>query len=326
MSQEASGGASSPLNDLSYRHYSGPLEPPTMRWWVISKLMIRQCLARRGFIGWSLCSTWFFAVLMMIFWFFQNNVATSEMAPQDNPMFKQVLWRDNFLHGFGFGQLFYFILTLFVGVGAVANDTLSKATLIYFSKPLRKWDYIFGKWFGIFLPLFVVMLVPALLFYFYCLMSFMDYGFKRDALFEFWKFPLVAAFGAAVYASIALLVSSVCSEGRTAGAIFSMVYFVSLLFTVIARGISGALSRRDSEVPGFFADLQLLSVDGISLGFAKLMYKTQGSFPFPATRGGNVDLVYLAPHWAPTLILFAAIVGLGFGVAWLRVRAVEVVK
>ena len=39
--------SSSPIADLSYRHYDGPLNAPVARWWSIAKMTIQVAIKKK---------------------------------------------------------------------------------------------------------------------------------------------------------------------------------------------------------------------------------------------------------------------------------------
>ena len=104
-----------------------------------------------------------------------------------NPMEEllgRIVWKDQILHGVGTGNLMWMVLTLIIGAGVIANDNRSNSLLIYLSRPCTKFDYIRGKWMGVFMPLLLAMILPSLMFFAYAALSYQDQGFfKQDPWF-----------------------------------------------------------------------------------------------------------------------------------------------
>src|SRR4051794_26367275 len=99
--------ASSPILDLSYRNYDGPLEAPIHRWWAIAKMTMRLGVKKRGFWVWAVLSGYWYLILMAVFYFMDVLSPTPEAAAQ---FFARIIWKDQFLNAFSIGQLIYFIL------------------------------------------------------------------------------------------------------------------------------------------------------------------------------------------------------------------------
>ena len=116
--------SSSPIADLSYRHYDGPLNAPVARWWSIAKMTIQVAIKKKAFWGWSIVSSWWYLILLAVFWF-MDNVAGTFGAPAEggkNPFLSQIIWKDQFVHGFSYSQMILMVVALLVGAGSIAND------------------------------------------------------------------------------------------------------------------------------------------------------------------------------------------------------------
>lgn len=324
-----------PIADLSYRNYDGPLEPPIHRWWAIALMSIRLSVKKKGFWIWAAFAASPYLFQMATF-YVVDTLFSNLPAGQRNPFFLQIVWKDRFLDGFSISQLFLFILALLIGAGTIANDNRAKALLVYLSKPCTRLDYIIGKWFGIFIPLVLVTAVPTFLFYLYCLMSYQSYGFiTEDPRLLFRLLGMVLIPGA-VHASLSLGISSLFDQGRLAGATFAGVYFMTLFFTKAMQFVSISTQNSDRPVPEIVNRLFYLSVDGIQIGLAKWVLGTDGSSLFaaaggPGRRGGGrvgstiSALPVPAPDASYILAVALGLCALGVFVAWTRVRAVEVV-
>src|SRR4051794_33523324 len=136
--------SSTPIADLSYRNYDGPIEPPSRRWWAIAKMSIELTLKKKGFWIWSVLSAWWYVALLFVFYFadrmtgqFQGGLGgdTANMSPEQltNAMMSTVQWANPFVHAFSYAQLFFFVLALLTAVGTIANDNRANALLVYLS-------------------------------------------------------------------------------------------------------------------------------------------------------------------------------------------------
>lgn len=327
-----------PIADLSYRNYDGPLESPAGRWWSIARMSIRLTLAKKGFWWWSVASGYWYLILLVVFYI--ADTVNPVGVGQRNPFLEQIKWKDQFVHGYSFSQLFFFILALLTATGAIANDNRANALLVYLSKPCSRLDYVIGKWLGVFIPLTAVAFVPMGLFWLYGALSFREYGFVSSDPLMLFKLLFVAMSGAALHASLALGVSSLFNQARVAGATYAGLYFLTNFFTKVMQFGHGFYRRENEIVPAYIDRLFYASVDGMNIAMAKLILGTSGSPLLPGSdgRGGGLMGARRAPTAPPQggmtipsppleifLPVFLLLCAGGVYLAWSRVKAVEVV-
>jgi ABC-2 type transport system permease protein len=312
---------SSPIADLSYRNYDGPLAKPGRAWWVIAKNMIRIALQKKAISVVMGLSAGYYLVMIIVLFFAQQVLSSN---PEGDTMMKafleRVVWKDQFLHGFSYAQLPLLVVSLMLGAGTIANDNRANAMLVYLSKPVTRVEYLFGKWLGIALPLLLVMAVPTLLFYGYGAASFREYGFLEDP----WILPnmlCLLPLAAAFHASLVLGISSLFNQGQTAAATYSTLYFLTYFFTTF-MGVSWVQSR--GEAPSIVKYLYYASIDGVLIGICKALLNTSGTPPIFFQTQNTVQPIPPPQLWAMAGIALA-IALLFLFVAWRRVRAVEVV-
>lgn len=322
-----------PIADLTYRGYDGPLESPRYRWWVIARMGIRQAFKKKSY--WVLTAfSGLYPVLVMTIIFFMEQLAAA--GPQGEQGLRQfvsrIIWKDQFLHAFSIGQMWFLFLALLVGAGSIANDNRANALLVYLSKPCDKTDYLLGKWMGIFVPLCISMAIPMSFFWMYGALSYRSYGFLSNDPWTIVKVALLIPVVAAFYASLTVFFSSLFKQGRIAGVTFAAVYFLSNIFTqlmavswVMSQGFGrrgGGGSSELREAAGIIEKLYYASVDGLNIGAAKAILGTDGSPMF-----GIPSPIRMVP--APSLIGVLAIIFVVSAVcvwlAWKRIRAVEVI-
>ncbi len=319
---------SSPIADLSYRNYDGPLSSTDMRWWVIAKTTILSALKKRSIWVVMTISSWYYVAMIFVLYFSdQLSQRASSVAGGNAPasLASTLIWKDQFLHGFSYGQIWYLMIALIVGAGCVANDNRANALLVYLSKPCTKLDYIIGKWLGVFIVLYTIMAIPALMFFFYGAMSYRQEGFFYDDYWLFLKLPLVLAIGAAVYSSLIVCVSSMFKQGRLAGATVAGLYFITNFFTFIMYIVY--VEEHGDSMPAaahaLVGKLSYLSIDGLNIAMSKAILNTSGSTPF-GLPGRGAQFVPM-PSLIPILAICGIVCGICMLIAWSRIRAVEVV-
>jgi len=313
----------SPIADLTYRNYDGPLEAPLFRWWAIAKMSIRLSTAVKGFWAWAILSGFWYVILLIIFYF----VDASPVPQTATQFYSTLVWKDQFENAFAVSQIFLFILALQIGAGTIANDNRANALLVYLSKPCSKLDYVIGKWLGIFLPMALVSAIPTYLFYGFCVLSYRSHGFlSQDPWLVLRLLPMVLVPGV-FYASVTIGISSLFRQGRLAGAAFAGLYFFTVFFTKAMQALyMGLASGQDADGGSsngqrVVQNLYYCAIDGIQDALAKIFLHTNGS---PLLRGMPAVVVHRPSGWVFIPAFFAICAGSVF-LAWTRIRAVEVV-
>src|ERR1041384_2888536 len=146
----------SPIADLTYRPYDGPLHSRTARWWVIAVARMRYMRARWWF--WALCVLSVVPYIIFASFLYAQSFAEQQMGRRGGDGL-MALFFDNttgqkyavmFFRALSLQSLWLFLIALAAGAGSIAMDNRTNALQVYLSKPLTKRDYLFGKWMGIF--------------------------------------------------------------------------------------------------------------------------------------------------------------------------------
>jgi len=310
-----------PIADLSYRNYDGPLVSPRSRWWVVAKQGMRIALQKKSLYLMTILTGWYYVVMIIVLFFIDQ---ISQMSPERqqfrNMFLDRIVWKDQFLHGFSYAQFFILIIALILGAGAIANDNRANALLVYLSKPCTKFDYIFGKWIGIFVPMLVLTAIPTVIFYAYCALSYRSVGFITEDPWILPKMLGVLPIAAMIHSSVVLGVSSLFNQGRVAGATYMGLYLLPYFFTT-AINVSYQVHR--GHVSPIFKSLFYCSIDGLQIGLAKAALGTSGTGPFGAPQRGMTPIP--PPSLPIVLGISLLITALSLILAWRRIRAVEVV-
>ena len=308
-----------PIADLSYRNYDGPIRRHPVRWWIIARAHVRTTTRRWGF--WALaaatCLPWLVLGAIIYFQMLAYDQAMKNAPPEFAAMVPLPEFVRSIVTAYGQTLFWMFFLSLLVGAGSIAGDNRANALQIYLSKPLLKRDYVIGKWIGVFLPLTVAGLVPALMFYLFCLTSYTEYGFPRSPL-MFVRLVGTIALAGAVFTSLVVGFSSWYRSSVVAGGIYAGVYYALLMLSAI-----GTLILVLSGYQKAAATVAHLSIGGMLNGIAQHVFNAR------ALEMGPRRMTAVEPPmpelWPLVLVAVLVVVG-GIMAARMRIRAVEVVR
>ncbi|RYG23672.1 hypothetical protein EON82_13295 [bacterium] len=314
-----------PIADLSYRNYDGPLRPPTFRWWTIARQTIRAASKNKWvWIMSGLAGAYF--LIMVIFLFVIDRLAEANPGTRQfqQALVGQLVWKEQFGHGVGFAQIPSMVIALIVGAGAIANDNRANALLVYLSKPCTKFDYAFGKWMGVFLMLFAALAIPALAFYAYGALSFRELGFFKQDPWLILRIVATIPLCAALNTSIILAISSLFKQGRMAGAVYAGIYFLGEFFTKI-MGAVWVGTQRGRGTPEIVKYLYYTSIDGLQIGLSRAILGAKGVNQLGIPTGPRFPSPPPPPPIVPCLAIVLFVTLVSIAITWRRVRAVEVV-
>ncbi len=305
----------SPIADLTYRNYDGPLQTRAIRWWIVALSGLRQSFRKPGFwISVALCA--FPCVILALTLYTQGLTGMMgrsgrAASADEGGFFARIFFQAMQLQG-----LLVFIVALNVGAGSIAADNGANALLVYLSKPLTKGDYLLGKWMALFLMIFGAIAVPALMLYVFCLLMFLKDGFLSDEPLLIGRILLAAAVPGALYASLFCGVSAWSKTGRAAGGIMAALYFLSITLSVYLFSI---FTLKSSDPSDGQLLLQYVSLQGIISGLVQHVF---GLAPHRVAHNANGAAAPLLP----LLLMFGILVAAGIGAARAKVKAVEVVR
>lgn len=309
----------SAIADLSYRGYDGPRHTRAVRWWIVAVASLR--LAFRNPVFWiiaglGLLPYLFGGIALLLQPMIGMNGANPFGPPDLHP--KRAL---SFYQAFSNQGFFVFLAAITLGAGSIASDNRTNALLVYLAKPITKADYLLGKWVGLFLPLYAMAVVPALLLYLFCLASFAHEGFLHDEPTLIWRVLLACAVPGIVHGSILLGISAWCKRPAIAGVLYASLYFLS----GIVVNIVWLFRYRNHLDQGQL--LHSLSLGGIIVGLAQNIYGVTLRNTF--FRRSEMDIKTISsppPSWEVLLAVAGVLVVAGILAARARIRAVEVVR
>jgi hypothetical protein len=214
-----------PIHDLGYRGWQGPLIPPFARFWVIAQTGIRlawraQWLRRLLFLSWL--PAVYFATLLLAY---EQLLAHKSLGDTVVPWIREIPLTENRHQVWACLMWIFFrhpqlIVMIFV-VGQVApplvaQDVRTKAFLLYFSRPLARFEYVLGKMAVVWVYMLLISAAPALLLYVLGVLLSPD----LSVVLSTWDLPLRILAAAAVLmipmAAVSLALSSLTSETRYA--------------------------------------------------------------------------------------------------------------
>lgn len=306
MSFDLTPPSGSPIADLSYRNFEGPLKPRALRWWIVALATLRPAIKKPGF--WVLVALSVLPYLLTgFFLYLRSQAGIPSMGENPDSKYAVALWNALSTQG-----LFLFLMALTVGSGCIAADNQANALLVYLSKPITKGDYLLGKWMGVFLVLFGLAFVPGFCLYSFCLFSYTSDGFLRDDPVLLMRLLGASLVPAVLHASLIVGFSAWSKTARMAGAFYAGVYFITLT-------IAAALSPHTLDGDTLTTTQQLtrhLSVDGIIKGVSQGIYRI---------THGPMGINLGTPPLAPLLLIAIVVCAAGIAAARTKVRAVEVI-
>ena len=280
------------INSLGYRAWQGKLAPPWASVVVIAQTGIRRAwqsrwLRRLLFLAW-LPALWFGAGFFVyekavelpgearrLAPFFETQVTSPEL----DHLFRQIESGD--LEGARHGVWSWLLLTFFrhpqgvvmalvVGLIApplISQDIRSRAFLLYFSRPIGRFEYIVGKLATIWFYLAMISMSPALSLY--CVGVLLSPDVEVVAV--TWDLPMRIIFATMVLsvptASLALSLSALTQESRIAG----FAWFAILILGWVACGVLSAVQAMHQSPSG-----RMTAFDGESYWSLLSLYHMSG--------------------------------------------------
>lgn len=146
------------IREQGYRHWEGTYTGHAWRWWTITKASLRSTVYTKGRLLMLIilaAVAWIFPFFFGVFYFFGE--VTSRIRPPDQFL------RDNLYQMLlNWQWMWGVIFSAVVGSRLISNDLRSEALYIYLAKPLRRTDYMMGKFLACFLWILPVTVLPAI--------------------------------------------------------------------------------------------------------------------------------------------------------------------
>ncbi|HEY7225527.1 MAG TPA: ABC transporter permease subunit [Micromonosporaceae bacterium] len=201
------------IHDIGYRRYVGPRLGREYTTWSLYVHSLRTAFGL-GRSAVAKIFPWFVFALLMF-------VAAILVAVQSQ-LETQFGIRERAFEYWGYPSSVNILVLLFCAIAApelVSRDLRSGVLPLYFSRPITRWDYPLAKWLALVSALFLLLFGPELL-------LFLGSAFSQDSMSNVWHEFLgfgrglsISAIMAVLFASIALLISSLSGRRAVAAAI-----------------------------------------------------------------------------------------------------------
>lgn len=287
------------VREKGYAHWDGQLLAGKRPWWPITRLGIKLAFKKKYF------RLLYFGAFVPALAFlvgiyiseriedFRYMIRGSQQIIEINPAYFKTYFTSDFL-------LFMMVMLLVVGgAGLISDDLRYNSLQLYFSRPLRKRDYLLGKAMVLLFFLLTLTLLPGLLFIIFKLLFSGSFGFLSSYP---WLPLSVAAYSglaAAFFCLYALLLSALSKNRRyVAILIFAVYVFLDMLHGFFYETFKN---------PAF----ALLSLKANLQQVGAVLFKQKPAYPVP---------------WYWSLLILLAVCAVASFVLNRKVRGVEVVK
>jgi len=226
------------IKEKGYTHWDGELRDGRFPWWPITRFGIKLTFKRK-FFKFLFALTLIPALVWLVGIYISERLEDfSFMVRGDqtdflnvNPNYFNTYFTNDFL-------LFMIIMILvFCGAGLISDDLKHNALQLYFARPLKKKDYLFGKAAVIFFFLFIITLVPGLVFVIMKLIFAGNFKFIISYPWLLLSIIVYSSLLTSFFALYTLLLSSVGKNRRYVAILIFGVYIFSDIFFGIFYGI-----------------------------------------------------------------------------------------
>jgi ABC-type transport system involved in multi-copper enzyme maturation permease subunit len=153
------------IKEKGYSHWEGELAEKRFPWWPITRFGIRSTFRKKFF------KIFFFGSLIPAVVFLVG-IYISERLEDFRSMIRQpgdfLTVDPGYFKSYFCGDFLLFMMVMilvFCGAGLISDDLKHNSLQLYFSRPLKKNQYFLGKASVVFFFLFMVTLVPGLVFF-----------------------------------------------------------------------------------------------------------------------------------------------------------------
>jgi ABC-2 type transport system permease protein len=249
-----------PIFDQGYQHWSGRLSGHAWRWLAITRRGVKTALQGR-YLRLALMLAWIPALLLVVvlcLWGLveRQSALVEGLKPMLTSLFgipitagprdyRVEIWTICFHYFLAWELWFSMVLVLLVGPNLISQDLRYNALPLYFSRPLRRIDYFFGKLGVIVALLAAVIIVPSIIAYILGLLFSLDITIVRDTskvLLAAVLYGLVIAVSAG---TLMLALSSLSRNSRYVAMFWLGVWILSSTVSTVLMSVEH--ERRMSE-------------------------------------------------------------------------------
>jgi ABC-2 type transport system permease protein len=238
-----------PIFDQGYQHWKGPLSGHAWRWLAVARHGVQATLKNRA-VRLLLFAAWLPALALVVFlalWGLLEQQAESvlsflrpllppEMIAQPS-QYRAAVWTVAYSFFFKAELAAALFLVLVVGPNLVSRDLRFNALPLYFSRPLRRFDYFLGKLGVIGFFLAATAIVPAAVAYAFGVAFSLDLGVVRDTHRLLWAGFLYGLVIAVSAGTLMLALSSLSRRSIYVGLTWAGFVFLTLLLSGILIGV-----------------------------------------------------------------------------------------
>jgi ABC-2 type transport system permease protein len=213
-----------PIYDQGYRRYRGFRAPAGRAWQVIARTGIRTLLRRKVFIA-LLLLAWVPFLVRTVQIYAATNIPQATFFAPDRMMFRRFL---------DFQDIFLFFITVYAGAGLIASDRRANALQIYLSKPVTRFEYVFGKLAVLMTFLLGVTWLPAMLLLVVQIVFSGRFDFISQNLILIPAITLFSFIQTLAVALAMLALSSLSNNSRFVGVLYAgLIFFSQAMYGVV---------------------------------------------------------------------------------------------
>ncbi len=287
------------VREKGYIHWDGVLLERRFSWWPITWLGIRLSFKKKYF-KFIYFGSFIPALVFLVGIYISERIQDFKYIVRGTPKLLEV--NPAYFKAYFAGDFLIFMMVMILvvsGAGLISDDLKGNSLQLYFSRPLEKRHYLFGKGAIVLFFLLLLTLVPGLLFILFKLLF--SGSFKFIASYP-WLLISVIAYSLIVslFFSFYALMLSASSKNRR---YVSILIFAVYLFSDILSGFFYEYFKK----PGFI----LISLKANLQQVGAFIFKTQPAYAVP---------------WYWSLFIVLAVCFLANFVLLRKVKGVDVIK
>jgi ABC-type transport system involved in multi-copper enzyme maturation permease subunit len=225
------------VREKGYYHWDGRLVERRFPWLPITRTGILLAFKKRGF-RFLFAGAFFPGIVFLGIIYISENLENFQAMLRGSDRLISIT-PGSFKTFLTFPPVLFLMIAMmvFAGSGLIADDLKHNSLQIYFSRPLRKKDYLLGKMAVVFFFILAVTLVPGLLVYVFKLIFAGSFKFFLSYPWLVLSIVGFSAFLAVFFAFYTLLLSSLSKNSRYVMVLVFMIYIFSDVFFGILRSI-----------------------------------------------------------------------------------------